>query len=81
MESGPWLSTGSYLYEGQLKAEVGGLILAIYTAEQALVNFPGKDRNQGDVWIPNIQTVPPINTVVKVVIMLHTSLETKTPKK
>lgn len=81
MESGPWLSTGSYLYEGQLKAEVGGLILAIYTAEQALVNFPGKDRNQGDVWIPNIQTVPPINTVVKVIIKLHTSLETKTPKK
>jgi len=79
MESGPWLSTGSYLHEGRLKAEVGGLIFAIYTAEQALVNFPGKDRNLGDVWIPNIKTLPPVDTVVKVILKPHTP--PKTPKK
>jgi len=72
MESGPWLSTGSYLHEGRLKAEVGGIIFGIYTSQQALVNFPGKDRHLGDVWIPNKTSVPPVETVVKVILKPHT---------
>lgn len=72
MEKGPWLSTGSYIHEGRFKAEVGGIILGIYTAEQAIVNFPGKDRKSGDVWIPNIKVAPPVGTVVKIIIKPHT---------
>jgi hypothetical protein len=78
MEEGPWLSTGSYLHEGRFKAEVGGIIFAIFTNQQAIVNFPGKDRELGDVWIPNAKTVPEVGTVVSIIVKPHRS---KTPKK
>jgi len=71
MEAGPWLSTGSYIHEGQFKAEVAGIMIAIYTAQQAIVNYPGKDRQAGDVWIPNEKVVPAEGTVVKVIIKPH----------
>lgn len=71
MEPGPWLSTGSYLHEGRFKAEVGGLIFAIFTNQQAIVNFPGKDRHLGDVWIPNKNVVPDVGTVVQIIIKPH----------
>ena len=72
MEKGPWLSTGSYMHEGRFKAEVGGIIFGIYTNEQAIVNFPGKDRLLGDVWIPNKKTTPKVGTVVTLIIKAHT---------
>ncbi len=71
MEPGPWLSTGSYLNEGRFKAEVDGMIIGIYTAEQAIINFSGKDRHLGDVWIPHQKNVPPLGTVVKIIIKPH----------
>jgi hypothetical protein len=71
MEPGPWLSTGSYLHEGRLKAEVGGLIFAIFTNEQAIVNFSGKDRQLGDVWIPHQKNVPKVGTVVTLIVKPH----------
>jgi hypothetical protein len=72
MEKGPWLSTGSYIHEGRFKADVDGMIFGIYTAEQAIVNFPGKDRDLGDVWIPNKETIPPVETIVKIIVKPHT---------
>jgi hypothetical protein len=71
MEPGPWLSTGSYVHEGQFKAEVVGIMIAIYTAQQAIINYPGKDRQAGDVWTPNEKIVPEEGTVVKVIIKPH----------
>lgn len=71
MEPGPWLSTGSYLHQGRFKAEVGGLIFAIFTNEQAIVNFSGKDRQLGDVWIPNQKNVPEVGTVVSIIVQPH----------
>lgn len=71
MEGGPWLSTGSYMHEGRFKAEVGGIIFGIYTNEQAIVNFSGKDRLLGDVWIPNEKVVPKEGTVVKIIVKPH----------
>lgn len=72
MEEGPWLSTGSYMHEGRFKAEIGGIIFGIYTNEQAIVNFFGKDRLLGDVWIPNEKNVPEEGTIVTVVVKPHT---------
>jgi hypothetical protein len=72
METGPWLTTGSYMHEGRFKADVGGIIFGIYTNEQAIVNFPGKDRQLGDVWIPNEKVVPAEGTVVKIIVKPHT---------
>ncbi|MEJ6720117.1 MAG: YdjY domain-containing protein [Akkermansiaceae bacterium] len=72
MQKGPWLTTGSYIHEGRFKAEVGGIIFGIYTNEQAVVNFSGKDRQLGDVWIPNEKVVPAEGTVVKIIVKPHT---------
>ena len=72
MEKGPWLSTGSYMHEGRFKAEIGGIIFGIYTNEQAIVNFFGKDRLLGDVWIPNEEISPKEGTVVTVIVKPHT---------
>jgi len=77
MEAGPWLSTGSYLHQGRFKAEVGGLIFAIFTNEQAIVNFSGKDRELGDVWIPNKKSVPKVGTVVTVIVKPHSQQKPK----
>lgn len=71
MEKGPWLSTGSYIHEGRFKAEVAGIMMAIYTAQQAIINFPGKDRLLGDVWIPNEKIAPEEGTVVQFIIKPH----------
>ena len=71
MEKGPWLSTGSYIHQGKFKAEVGGIIFGIYTNEQAIVNFSGKDRLLGDVWIPNKKVSPKVGTVVTIVVKPH----------
>lgn len=73
MEKGPWLSTGSYMHEGKYKAEVAGIMIAIYTAQPAIVNFPGKDRLSGDVWIPNKEVLPAKETIVKIIIKPHQS--------
>ena len=72
MEKGPWLSTGSYMHDGKFKAEVGGIIFGIYTNEQAIVNFSGKDRQLGDVWIPHKKAAPKVGTVVTVIVKPHT---------
>jgi hypothetical protein len=72
MEKGPWLSTGSYMHEGRFKAEIGGIIFGIYTNEQAIVNFFGKDRLLGDVWIPNEKVTPKEATVVTIIVKPHT---------
>ena len=72
MEKGPWLSTGSYIHEGRFKAEIGGIIFGIYTNEQAIVNFFGKDRLLGDVWIPNKEIAPQEGTVVTIIVKPHT---------
>ena len=72
MEKGPWLSTGSYMHEGRFKVEVGGIIFGIYTNEQAIVNFSGKDRLLGDVWIPNKEVAPKVGTEVTIIVKPHT---------
>jgi len=68
MKNDPWLSTGSYIHEGKLKAEVLQIVAAIYTSQQALLNYPGKGRLNGDVWIPNQKVVPEEGTEVKIII-------------
>ncbi len=72
MPAGPWLSTGSYIHKGAFKAEVTGMMFAIYTTEQAVVNYAGKDRELGDVWIPNAKIIPPVDTEVRIIIKPHT---------
>jgi len=68
MLPGPWLNTGSYLFEGKFRPETGGDLIAIYTAEPAMINYPGKDRTNDDVWLPNKKRLPSLDTAVTITI-------------
>jgi hypothetical protein len=64
----PWIYGGSYMYNGVFQARSTGNIAAIFTANSALFNYPGKDRELDTVWIPAPKRVPPVDTPVIVLI-------------
>jgi hypothetical protein len=64
----PWIYGGSYVHEGVFQAQSTGDIGAIFTANSALFNYPGKDRDLDTVWIPTPKRVPPVGTPVTVTI-------------
>lgn len=68
MPSGPWLYTGSYLFENRYKADLDGDIAAIFLAQPAMINYPGDDRMSDEVWIVNKKACPPVGTPVTVTI-------------
>lgn len=68
MPPSPWLYTGSYLHEGKFKAEVAGDLIAIYTAQPAIINFLGDDRTNDDVWIVHPKNTPPVGTPVTLIL-------------
>ncbi len=72
MQPGPWLNTGSYMHEGKYKAEVAGDLIAIYTSQPAMLNYPGKDRSNDDVWIPNKKLLPKLESVVTITLKPYT---------
>ena len=71
MAPGPWLYTGSYMHEGQFKAEVNGDIFAIFPAQPAIVSYPGKDNQNDDIWFTHPQRMPGEGTVVKIILKPH----------
>lgn len=68
MAPDPWLYTGSYMLENRYKPDLSGDIAAIFLAQPAMINFPGKDNNSDEVWIVNKKTTPPAGTPVTVTI-------------
>ena len=54
-----------------LRLKLAGLSSGSTQNEQAIVNFFGKDRLLGDVWIPNEKITPEEGTVVTIVVKPH----------
>ncbi|MDE0858525.1 MAG: YdjY domain-containing protein [Akkermansiaceae bacterium] len=71
MVTGPWLYTGSYLHNGQFKAEVSGDLFAIFPRQPAMVSYPGKDNLNDDIWFTHPTRMPAEGTVVTFIIKLH----------
>jgi len=71
MDPGPWLNTGSYIHEGKFKAEVTGDLIAVFTSQPAMINYPGRDREHDDIWITNTKRAPKEGTIVKIIIKPH----------
>jgi len=71
MLAGSWLNTGSYMHDGKYKADVAGDLIAIFTAQPAMINYPGKDRDNDDIWVPNKKRLPELNAVVTVILKPH----------
>jgi hypothetical protein len=68
MTAGPWVYGGSDFNDGKFVAETSGDIIAIYFAMSALVNYPGEDHGNDDVWIPFPMRVPAQGTAVTLII-------------
>lgn len=79
MPSGPWVYGGSGFQDGKFNAEVTGDLIAIFLSQAALINYPGTDNQDDEVWIPYPKRVPEIGTNVTVIITPFSKTE-KAPK-
>ena len=68
MEPGPWLYTGSITHEGKYLPELTGDLFAIFTAPEAIVNYPGGDADSDLVWYAFSDRVPAKNTEITMII-------------
>lgn len=68
MPAGPWVYGGSDIFEGKFVAETTGDVAAIFLSQAALLNYPGEDHENDDVWTPFPKRVPAEGTNVTVII-------------
>lgn len=68
MPTGPWVYGGSEFSDGKYAPEISGDVIAVFTTNSALINYPGEDDNNDDVWIPYPKRVPAIGTDVTIII-------------
>ncbi len=68
MAAGPWVYGGSEFNDGKYAPEVSGDIMAVFITSSALINYPGLDDNNDEVWIPYPKRVPAVGTDITVII-------------
>lgn len=68
---GPWLYTGSFIYEGRFIAQVEGAFVAMVTFPSALINNPRTGSTDDHVWFVKTDAVPPVGTPVEFSIKLQ----------
>jgi len=64
----PWVYGGSYFHEQSFQAEASGDIVALFTNNASLFNWPGRDAALDDVWVPTTAQTPDVGTPVTVTI-------------
>jgi len=68
MPAGPWVYGGSEFSDGKYAPELSGDIMAVFTTNSALINYPGADDNNDEVWTPYPKRVPAVGTEVTLII-------------
>jgi hypothetical protein len=68
MPAGPLVYGDPEITDGKFPPEATGDIAAIYLSQSALINYPGQDNDNDDVWIPYPKRVPPLDSKVTVII-------------
>lgn len=63
-----WVYGGSGFYKGNFIPEGNGQIAAIYITDTALINYPGDDNTNDDVWTIMTERVPDLETKVTLVL-------------
>lgn len=63
-----WVYGGSEFYDGIFVPESTGDIIAVYLTNSTLVNYPGNDNSNDDVWSAFTDRIPELETKVTVVI-------------
>lgn len=80
MAAGPWVYGASESFEGKYIPETSGDIAAIFLSNAAILNFPGEDNGNDDVWTPFPKRVPEEGTEIIVIISpYHPSKPTPKP--
>jgi hypothetical protein len=68
MAAGPWVYGASESFEGKYIPETSGDIAAIFLSNAAILNYPGEDNGNDDVWTPFPKRVLEEGSAVTVVI-------------
>ena len=74
-----WVYGGSVIEQGKFVAETTGDLIAIFLSNAALINYPGTDNDNDDVWIPFPKRVPAEGT--KITVIFAPNPESKTEAK
>jgi hypothetical protein len=69
-----WVYGGSDFYKGNFIAESSGQIAAIYITDNALINYPGDNNTNDDVWTIMTERIPALETKVTLVLAPHKEL-------
>lgn len=67
MPAGPWVYGGSEFYDGKFVPETTGDLVAIFITNSALINYPGDDNQNDDVWLPYPKRVPEAGSEVTLI--------------
>lgn len=68
MPPSSWVYGGSDFYKGNFIPEGSGQIAAIFITDTALINYPGKDNTNDEVWTVMTERVPELETNVTLVL-------------
>lgn len=68
MPAGPWVYGGSDFSNGKYAPESSGDIASIFMSMASVLNYPGADYDNDDVWAPFPKRVPAEGTPVTVII-------------
>jgi hypothetical protein len=68
MRPGHWVYGGSDFYKGNFIPEDSGQIAAIFITDTALINYPGQDNINDEVWTVMTERVPDLETKVTLVL-------------
>jgi hypothetical protein len=68
MPAGPWVYGGSEFFNGKYVPEMTGDIIGILVAPSALINYPGKDNDNGNIWTTFAKRIPTAGTPVTVIL-------------
>jgi hypothetical protein len=78
MTAGPWIYTGSAIYQKRFLAQEEGSIVALVTDPVALINNPRPGRNDDTVWSVRNDKVPAAGTPVEITFQLLAEKPTTT---
>ncbi len=62
-----WIYGGSEFYDGKFVPETSGDIAAIFVSNSSLINYPGDDNFNDDVWSSYTDRIPELDTKVTLV--------------
>lgn len=74
---GPWIYTGSMFADDKFLAQLQGAIASLVSNPAALINNPRKGRDDDQVWMVNVKSIPPVETTVSLTIKIEPAPEPK----